>query len=387
MATALILRLLSTPCWMGLGIVSITLGPDDNAYRVFESLNATGLSLKQIDLIRNHFMMKLGVDRAEEAYPRLWLPMQEQLGDGFDEFTHDFYLKSGNYLRADDTYSQAKRELVDADETEVADALSDMAWFASRSERLVRPSLESYPPLAAALESLRRFGSDTPYPFLLNVYAAHDRDYRVNDEQFVEIVRMLEGFLIRRMFANVPTHSLSRMFIRLWHQLPHDGDPVAEVRAALAEPSRRWPNDQQFRAAFVEYPLYVDSRGPQRRMILEALERSHEDREVVAVENLEIEHIMPQTLTDAWIATLGENAVDIHKHWLHTPGNLTLTAYNPQLSNGPWAAKRERYAASNIAMTRALATLETFGPGEIRDRASQLAERAIVLWPGPPNGH
>jgi hypothetical protein len=119
-------------------------------------------------------------------------------------------------------------------------------------------------------------------------------------------------------------------------------------------------------------------------MVLEALERSHEDREVVSVENLEIEHIMPQTLTDAWIATLGENAVDVHSRWLHTPGNLTLTAYNPELSNGPWAAKRERYAASNIAMTRALATLESFSATEIQDRAAELADRAVSLWPGPP---
>jgi uncharacterized protein with ParB-like and HNH nuclease domain len=64
----------------GLGVVSITLGPTDNAYRVFESLNATGLSLRQVDLIRNLFMMKLGVEQAEDAYPRLWLPMQELLG-------------------------------------------------------------------------------------------------------------------------------------------------------------------------------------------------------------------------------------------------------------------------------------------------------------------
>jgi hypothetical protein len=370
----------------GLGIVSITLGSNDNAYRVFESLNATGLSLKQIDLIRNLFMMKLGVDQAEDAYPRLWLPMQEQLGDGFDEFAHDFYLKSGNYLRADNTYSHAKTELADADDAEVVAALTDMAWFASRWECLVTPSREPYPPLAAALASLNRFGSDTPYPFLLNLFAARDRTHSVSDEQFREIVQMLEGFLIRRMFANVPTHSLSRMFIRLWHQLPHTGDPVAEVRAALSEPSRRWPSDQQFRQAFIEYPLYTDSRGPQRRMVLDALERSHEAREVVAADNLEIEHIMPQTLTDAWIAMLGENADDIHSHWLHTPGNLTLTAYNPELSNAPWADKRERYAASNIAMTRALTPLESFGANEIRDRGTQLADRAVSLWPGPHTG-
>src|SRR3954447_2156463 len=71
--------LLEATLLQGLGVVSITLGPSDNAYRVFESLNATGLRLTQVDLIRNLFMMKLGVEQAEHAYTTLWLPMQELL--------------------------------------------------------------------------------------------------------------------------------------------------------------------------------------------------------------------------------------------------------------------------------------------------------------------
>jgi hypothetical protein len=367
----------------GLGVVSITLGPDDNAYRVFESLNATGLSLRQVDLIRNLFMMKLGVEQAEDAYPRLWLPMQELLRDKFDEFAHDYYLKSGDYLRADDTYNRAKSDLADRSGEEVVAALEDMAWFAERWQRLQQPTREPSARVAEALRSLNQFGSDTPYPFLLNLYEARDRHQSVTDEQVAAIVGMIEGFLIRRMFANVPTHSLSRMFIRLWQRLPHEGDRVSEVRQALAEPSRRWPNNELFARQFAEYSLYLDSRPHQRRMVLDALERSYEHHERVELEGLEIEHIMPQTLTDAWRELLGDNADDVHAHLLHTPGNLTLTGYNPELSNAPWAEKRARYELSNLVMTRELAQLDTFGPDEIRTRATELAQRAISIWPGP----
>jgi hypothetical protein len=367
----------------GLGVVSITLGPNDNAYRVFESLNATGLSLRQVDLIRNLFMMKLGVEEAEDAYPRLWLPMQELLGHKFDEFAHDYYLKSGAYLRADDTYSRAKSLLADCGGEEVVTALEDMAWFSERWQRLQQPSREPSAPVSEALRSLNRFGSDTPYPFLLNLYEARDRDHVVSDDQFAQIVTMIEGFLIRRMFANVPTHSLSRMFIRLWQQLPHTANPVDDVRRALAEPSRRWPADEQFAQDFCEYPLYLDSRPNQRRMVLEALERSYGHHEPVELAELEIEHIMPQTLTDAWRELLGDNPEDVHSHWLHTPGNLTLTGYNAELSNSPWSEKRSRYASSNLVMTRELAQVETFGSQQIRTRANELARRAISIWPGP----
>lgn len=367
----------------GLGVVSITLGPNDNAYRVFESLNATGLRLRQVDLIRNLFMMKLGVQTAEEAYTSLWLPMQELLGENFEAFAHDYYVRGGTFLRADATYTHAKGRLDGVEGQQVVDALADMAWFAERWERIHRPSREPDEELRGALLSMNRFGTDTPYPFLLNLFEARDRHGKLDSAQMTEIVRMIESFLVRRMFANVPTNQLNRLFIRLWDQLGHEGDTVAEVRAALSEPTRRWPDDQEFRESLVRYPLYTDSRGPQRRLVLDRLEESYGHHEAVALDELQIEHVIPQTLTDDWRATLGDGADETHARLLHTLGNLTLTGYNPDISNAPWPDKQAFYAASNVSMTRELADLDTFDEQTLVTRAESLADRALELWPGP----
>jgi hypothetical protein len=367
----------------GLGVVSITLGPNDNAYRVFESLNATGLRLRQIDLIRNLFMMKLGVEQAEDAYTTIWLPMQELLGEKFEAFAHDYAVKDGTFLRADATYAHAKARLEGVEGQQVVEALADMAWFAQRWARIDRPSREPDEELRRALLSMNRFGTDTPYPFLLNLFEARDAHGTLTSADMAQIVHMIEGFLVRRMFANVPTNQLNRLFLRLWDQLPHQGDTVGEVRAALSEPSRRWPDDEEFRESFVRYPLYTDSRGPQRRLVLDRIEESYGHHELVALDELEIEHVVPQTLTDDWRATLGEGAEDIHTRWLHTPGNLTLTGYNPEISNAPWPDKREFYGASNVSMTRELAELPTFDEQALVARAARLVDRAIALWPGP----
>ncbi|GAC1432688.1 MAG: hypothetical protein PVS3B3_05630 [Ktedonobacteraceae bacterium] len=42
---------------------------------------------------------------------------------------------------------------------------------------------------------------------------------------------------------------------------------------------------------------------------------------------------MPQVLTELWRKQLGDDWETTHKLLLHTPGNLTLTGYYPQLSN------------------------------------------------------
>lgn len=367
----------------GLGVVSITLGANDNAYRVFESLNATGLRLRQIDLIRNLFMMKLGVEQAEQAYTTIWLPMQELLGEDFEAFAHDYAIKDGTFLRADATYTNAKARLEGLEGDDVVEALEDMAWFADRWARILRPAREPDEGVRNALRSLNRFGSDTPYPFVLKLFEARDRHEALTPEQMTAILAIIEGFLVRRMFANVPTNQLNRLFIRLWDQLPDVEDPVAAVRAVLSEPSRRWPSDAEFREAFARYPLYTDSRGPQRRLVLDRLEESYGHQEHVALEELQIEHVIPQTLTDDWRAALGANSDEVHQRWLHTAGNLTLTGYNPEISNAAWQAKRVFYANSNVSMTRELADLDEFTEERLRHRAQLLADRAVAIWPGP----
>jgi hypothetical protein len=55
-----------------------------------------------------------------------------------------------------------------------------------------------------------------------------------------------------------------------------------------------------------------------------------------------IEHILPQKLTDAWKASLGEGFERTFQDYLHTLGNLTLVTqgWNSSLSNSPFSVKR-----------------------------------------------
>ena len=52
---------------------------------------------------------------------------------------------------------------------------------------------------------------------------------------------------------------------------------------------------------------------------------------------LSIEHVMPQTLASKdWQAMLGDDFERIHRDYLHTLANLTLTGYNSEYSNRPY---------------------------------------------------
>src|SRR3954471_20167326 len=82
---------------------------------------------------------------------------------------------------------------------------------------------------------------------------------------------------------------------------------------------------------------------------------------------------LPQTLSDAWRSDLGPDTDRIHSTWLHTPGNLALTGYNPELHNKPFEAKREEYRKSNVVMTKRLAEVDSWDEAEIQHREQEMA--------------
>ena len=92
---------------------------------------------------------------------------------------------------------------------------------------------------------------------------------------------------------------------------------------------------------------------------------------------------MPQTLNSAWTQALGADAARVHAECLHRPGNLTLSAYNQQLGNQPFPKKRERFAQSNITLTRELSGESGWNEEAIQKRGERLAREAQALWVGP----
>jgi len=62
-----------------MAIVEIITEPGDNAHRIFQSLNGTGVDLNQADLLRNHIFMLLPI-RAELVYEQIWRPMEALVG-------------------------------------------------------------------------------------------------------------------------------------------------------------------------------------------------------------------------------------------------------------------------------------------------------------------
>lgn len=363
-------------------VVMIDLSDNDDPYLIFESLNFKGSPLEQSDLVRNYFLMRFPVTEQQQVYDDLWLPMQTRLGPSLTEFMRHFLGAEGEEIRKGDVYAAIKRLVADSATASVRLLMSRMENLSVLYSRIATlADDESNQQLARFFARFRRLDFGTAYPLLLSLYEDH-ADGQFDAEEFIECLRILDSYIVRRMVAGVPSNSLSGTFISLCKSKPVTNEPAAWLSGVLAREgrNRRWLTDAEFHDSWLKRPIYPGRVCP---VILECIEEHFGHHESVEFANATIEHIMPQTLSPAWVQDLGDNASDIHSEWVNTIGNLTLTGYNPELGNMGYSDKRSIYAMSHFELNRYFAAYETWSGSEIQRRAKTLFQKALELWPRP----
>lgn len=385
------LELLEAAVVRGLALVVVTAEPSDNAHRIFESLNNTGLRLTQSDLLKNYLFMRLG-DRAETVYENIWLPLEQKLDSENLELL--FWLdlaQRDERAKQSDTYVGQQRRLdkfrtVDEVEAEVV----RIAKLGDVLATILTPVKETHAEIRRRLTRIRSWGSTTAYPVVMQILARRAVGTTTDDEA-VRALTYLESYFVRRVVIGRATANLNRTLLQAVGAIS-DADRVdVALRDYLSQGRKYFATDLQVREATKTVPFYWQGRGTQKKLILQWLEEAYRPKEIVALDprHLTIEHVLPQTMSDSAreAFALGFSAeADInyeHERVVHTLGNLTLTGYNSELSNRPFDEKREMLAKSGVAMNQAIAAHGTWGALEINTRSAELAEKIIELWPGP----
>ena len=366
----------------------------DNPQLIFESLNSTGLDLSQADLIRNYILMGLEPDIQEDLYRRFWYPMEQKFGHAeystlFDRFVRDYLtIKSevGTIPVIKQVYREFKSYVQHIRESDIEKIVADVYHYSRYFVRLAFPEQIDDPDIGAYLQDINTLKVDVAYPFLMEVYDDYEHHGRLARDEFIEILAMVESYIIRRAICGIQTNSLNKTFATLKRLIDKDNYLESVKAAFLLQTSyRRFPRDEEFWSEFVIKDIY--NLRKRRNYMLSKMENFGR-KEFVNIEEYTIEHIMPQNLNlpTEWQTMLGNDWKRIQKQYLHTIGNLTLTGYNSELSDRPFAEKRDMeggFADSPIRLNRSLATLDTWGEQEINNRTEQIAELALQIWTTP----
>lgn len=371
-------------------VVDVALEKDkDNPQLIFESLNSTGLDLSQADLIRNFVLMGQAIDTQTELYERYWFPMEQSFGNEyaakFDWFMRDFLsVKTGKIPRIDRVYEEFKN-YVQKGETarEIVEVVRSIYKFSNYYANMVLHK-EPNNSLLQAFKNISRLKVDVSYPFLLPVYDDYANGI-LSEEDFAEAVNLVENYVFRRAICGIPPNSLNKTFENLYKSISKDSY-LESLKAAFQnlDTYKRFPNDVEFESEIIAKDVY---NFRSRNYLLNKLE-NFKRKETVNVDEYTIEHILPQNpdLSNEWREMLGENWKQLQERYLHTLGNLTLTGYNSELSDRPFADKKTIKGGFNdspIRLNEFLRSAEVWNEDQILNRAVQLAEKAKEVWHAP----
>ena len=149
----------------------------------------------------------------ERVYEELWDPMQRILTPSQLETLVfvDLVVRGNPTVRRPDIYPAQQERLrpIEDDEQTIEEEVLELARRARLFKRILEASREESPAIRVALIRLQTWAASTTYPILLHLFDLLDRA-KCTEDEVVEAIGYIEGFLVRRMIARVPTNNLKQ---------------------------------------------------------------------------------------------------------------------------------------------------------------------------------
>ncbi len=365
---------------------TIKLDPDDSAQEIFERINSTGIPLSLADKIRN-FVLMTDIDQ-ERLYEDYWLAIENLVGyNWLTAFFMDYLNIKVDYFPREDQAYETFKLVFKKNACTNKSMLEEILYYAKFYHAFLYGDPQYSVSVNDTLAALRRLNQTTVYLFLFRVF--DDYHNKVIDQTVLEkVLSFLLNYSIRRMMCEVPSNSLRGMYKTLHNRIFNCAENKAHYYDAIVSFFRQvssrdaWIDDRTFSDALIHNNLY--RKNALCKYLLTAIE--NDGKEQIVTDNLTIEHVIPQNkkLSSEWQKMLGENWENDRERYLHTLGNLTLTGYNSELGDRPFAEKKKHFSDVNsktVALNRSICQCDNWNAETIETRATELALFILKHFP------
>ena len=210
-----------------LNIVDVTLDRGvDNPQLVFESMNSTGVDLRQSDLIRNYLLMGLDEKDQTRLYEEYWREIEwlfRSSGNAFDLFLRDYMAleqRLTQQIRLDRIYDEFKAFWTRDGELPLEELLCDMVRVARTYASFLGIAPMQRPWLADAMSHMRSLNT-TQGLLIMRLYDCNDKGL-LSQEEFIRAVELIESYLLRRAVLGLQTRGYWSVFARIAHDLDRE---------------------------------------------------------------------------------------------------------------------------------------------------------------------
>ncbi|ADO06866.1 hypothetical protein HPPC_03170 [Helicobacter pylori PeCan4] len=363
--------------------IGLELGEDDPQV-VFESINATGVQLKGLDLIRNYLMMGENSQNQKHLYDTYWIPLENWLGE---KDLNDF-IKTYLRIYFEDKVKEGEREvyytLKDHHRknfpNDIQGLMSDMREygriyqiFLDRDHYFLdRGNPQQLANLRLRIKDIVKIKFGVAKPFVLRC-ARDFEEGKLDYENFYEILQILISYFVRRSVCGDSTPTLTRVLYYLYRQLENVSADALKRYLGQSVGQIVFPNDDKIKAAFAVRNAY--SANQVCKFILLEIEKLS-NAEPPKEENLEVEHFYPQKPTQEWRDMVGDYFT-FEQDYLNNFGNLTLSGQNQKLGNKPYEEKialMEQHSSLHLN-DYFINNTHSWGIEEVKARSEYLADQ------------
>ncbi len=380
-------------------IIWIRIENDEDAYSIFETVNARGADLTAADLLKNFIFSKLpaqdnGIDAAKEIWSNIENNVESAKGPlNVSKFIRYYWLSRYSFVAEKKLYKEVKREITDANAflSDVSRA-SEYYYKIASSTVDANDWLDDFDDKGAAqrinesLSGLRVMGITQCYSLIFSLLLNKDKI----DFDFSDIFKVIEKYhfaysAVCKLSGNVVERLYHATAKEIYNTIKTSSDKhknkniqriLSNFKNELKYPTRDFFIEKFMDIEYKNYPLVI--------YILSNIEKnkSRTQEHSINFTKVNIEHILPQDPKE-WLLT----KKDV-KDYVNKLGNLTLISksINGPMGNKPLVEKVKLFKDSMLFTNKELLTKfeslnYVWSDAEIEKRQREMAEYAYdVIW-------
>lgn len=371
-------------------IVYIKLDERDDAQQIFESINSTGERLTASDLIRNFIMMDKSNEEQTILYNNYWRRLEEVFDNSKGmEYFFRYYLGAitGEYSDQRVLYQAFKNYWHEQGNIKDDELLKKLVRYSEYFSLLyLKTPSGKY---AEVLKDFQSMESMMPAPFVLGVSEWCFHEQKITEEQYYEVINVINAYQIRRYFNGDDTSRVSKAFpvylknVKRYAEkygFENIVDIVIYVLITRNQSNKMaLPTDKTLKTNIINMNAYTMRLT---RWLLEKIENEGNTAKL-DMSNLSIEHIMPQTITPYW-EKKAEVTGEEYSELVNTMGNLTLVTQrnNSSAGNKDFETKKKIFEDTlHIHMNKDLYELAEWNASTIKERSNLIIESLIAMYP------
>ncbi|MGF1679205.1 MAG: DUF262 domain-containing protein [Candidatus Methylacidiphilales bacterium] len=392
----------------GIDLLILTVNPDDDTRRIFETLNSRGRRIDPYDLVAN-LINYIGQedDEINLRAQQVWYSIQQKFEkDDLEDFLSAFAKRNAQQTARGAILDEIEYEVRVARENKrVLPWLNEFERAAKYYHDIIFPGQDGEP-FQAVLDEIRRLRIPKINPFLLALLEAFG-DSSVS----LPLIMNLRSLMVRILVSNKrPAYKIERFAetaCEIFFDLKLGRQEQLNRVSKLIDDS--WIPDPIFAKEMAKRDLYAPGAHMIRlRYYLEKLEHKISEEQGQPFESYfgdktTVEHIMPQTLNETWISSLRTKdhlrLETQHESLVNTLGNLTvlLGCDNSAVKNESFATKKSFYlspdetlkqmgirkrkaALGTCALNRYFEQISHWNFQEISRRGQYLASLGLQIW-------